>query len=126
MARPVHFEIHASDLKALTKFYAELFGWKVNQWGDQPYMLVETGDGDGINGAVMQRQGAAPAPGAPVMGATIIMSVDDIDTEFDRALRLGAQEALAKLAVPGMGWAAYLRDPDGNVFGMFQEDPEAK
>ena len=60
------------------------------------------------------------------MGATVIMGVDDLDESCKRALKLGAKPALEKMAVPGMGWAASLRDPDGNVFGLFQEDAEAK
>ncbi len=126
MPRPVHFEIHASDLKAVAEFYGALFGWTFNQFGEFPYMLADTGEGDGIDGAIMARQGPAPEVGAPVMGATIVIGVEDIDAEIARALQLGATEAAAKMAVPGVGWAAYLHDPDGNVFGLFQDDTEAR
>lgn len=33
--------------------------------------------------------------------------------------------AVEKFAIPGMGWTAYLRDPDGNVFGLHQGDGRA-
>ena len=126
MARPVHFEIHATDLKAAAEFYGTLFGWTFNQYGGFPYMLASTGEGDGIDGAIMARQGPPPGKGSPVMGATIIMEVEDIDAEFSRAIDLGAEPAVDKMAVPGIGWSAYLRDPDGNVFGLFQNDTEAR
>ena len=35
------------------------------------------------------------------------------------------QVAVPKMAVPGIGWLAYAKDPDGNIFGMMQADPEA-
>ena len=38
----------------------------------------------------------------------------------------GPAKVMEKMPVPGMGWSALLRDPDGNVFGLFQEDTEAK
>lgn len=31
-----------------------------------------------------------------------------------------------KSAVEGMGWIALLSDPQGNPFGLWQTDPEAK
>jgi hypothetical protein len=30
------------------------------------------------------------------------------------------------MAVAGVGWLAYSKDTEGNVFGMMQADPEAK
>jgi predicted enzyme related to lactoylglutathione lyase len=32
---------------------------------------------------------------------------------------------MPKMAVPGVGWLAYAKDPEGTVFGMMQEDPDA-
>jgi len=125
MTRPVHFEIYGSDPEALVAFYGTLFGWTARRWGEEPYWLVGTGEGAGIDGAIAQRSGTAPADDAPVMGATIVMGVKDIDASLVRALDLGATGANTKTAVPGIGWAAHLRDPDGNVFGLFQEDTEA-
>ncbi len=126
MGRPIHFEIHASDPRALTEFYGSLFGWKFSQYGDFPYHLAATGDGPGIDGAIKQRVTPAPTGDAPSTGATIFVGVEDIDAAFSDALKLGAEEAGAKRPVPGVGWSAYLRDPDGNLFGLFQNDTEAK
>ncbi len=126
MGRPIHFEIHGTDPEALVGFYGGLLGWKANRWGDAPYWLIETGDGPGINGAITQRRGAAPVHEAPVAGCVLISSVHDIDVVFARGQELGGTAAMPKMAVPGMGWSAYLTDPDGNLFGLFQKDAEAK
>jgi uncharacterized protein len=34
--------------------------------------------------------------------------------------------AMEKFAVPGVCWQGYFIDPDGNTFGLFQPDPQAK
>jgi predicted enzyme related to lactoylglutathione lyase len=34
--------------------------------------------------------------------------------------------ALPKMPIPGMGWLAYCKDSEGNIFGMMQADPSAK
>ena len=39
---------------------------------------------------------------------------------------LGGTIAVPKMPVPGMGWLAYVKDPDGNIVGMMQMDPSAK
>ncbi|SLN54397.1 VOC family protein [Roseisalinus antarcticus] len=126
MTRPVHFEIHGSDPAALVTFYGALFGWQFERYNDDPYWMAATGAGTGIDGAIMGRRGPAPAEDGPVMGATIVMEVDDIDAALDKGVSLGARPAADKMAVPGMGWAAYQKDPDGNVYGMFQPDEGAK
>jgi predicted enzyme related to lactoylglutathione lyase len=37
----------------------------------------------------------------------------------------GALVCVPKMAVPGIGWLAYVKDPDGNIFGMMQADTKA-
>src|SRR3954454_4248428 len=73
----VEGEIHASEPQRLIDFYAALFGWNFTQFGDMPYLAIDTGDGAigmdtpgrGIKGGLMQRKGPAPERGAPVTGA---------------------------------------------------------
>jgi uncharacterized protein len=126
----VHFEIHASDPQRLIDFYSQLFGWKFQDYGggDQPYWVIDTGEGaignaagqagHGINGGLTSRQGPGPAPGAPVNGANIVIGVEDVDGLMRRGIELGATEALPATDYPGVGRGGYLLDPDGNVFGL--------
>jgi predicted enzyme related to lactoylglutathione lyase len=30
------------------------------------------------------------------------------------------------MAIPGIGWLGYLKDPDGNIVGVMQSDPSAR
>lgn len=125
MKRVVHFEIHADDPAACARWYRELFGWQANEIPALEYWTINTGDGAGINGGIMRRRGPKPMPGAPVSSFVCTIGTDDIDGDFTRAIKAGATEALPKFAIPGVGWAAYVIDPFGNIFGLHQSVAEA-
>lgn len=131
MSRPVHFEIHASDPARACEFYAAVFGWTYEDWSDvagSPYFGVTSGPEDeaGINGAIMQRPGPAPAAGSPVLGAVLTMGSADFDATARRILDAGGTVALGKYALKGMAWQGYFLDTEGNVFGVHQPDPDAE
>jgi predicted enzyme related to lactoylglutathione lyase len=54
------------------------------------------------------------------------MDVPNLDTYVDKAMKAGATIALPKMAVPTVGWLAYCKDTEGNIFGMLQMDANAK
>ena len=130
MNRPVHFEIHAEDPERAAKFYEELFGWKTIKWeGPMDYWLVDTGsDEGGINGGILKRMGPNPDPNdpTPVVGYVCTVSVDNLDECIAKAQELGATEALPKDEIPGMGWLAYFKDTESNIFGMLEPTEEMK
>lgn len=126
MGRVVHFEIHADQPSRAIAFYQELFGWEFLEWaGPFPYWIVKTGPDSqpGINGGLMPRRGALVGEG---VGAYICTAaVTDLDQAFAKALSLGAQTAVPKMPIPGVGWLAYIKDPEGNLLGLHQDDPKA-
>lgn len=131
MGRPIHFEIHVDDMERAKTFYGEVFGWTFedySQYAGMPYFGAVTGAADepGINGALMQRRGAAPAPGQPMNGFACTMGVEDYDASEARILAHGGQVALPKYALPGMAWQGYYLDTEGNIFGIHQPDENAK
>lgn len=127
MSRVVHFEIHATEPQKVAGFYAALFGWKVQQWGDQPYWLFDTGTPDqpGINGGLVPRRGAAPVEGQAVNAFVCTVDVAAVDDITQRAVSLGGAIAVPKMPIPGIGWLAYIKDPDGNILGVMQADTSA-
>lgn len=127
MGRPVHFEIHATDPQRSRGFYEQVFGWTFQQWGEQPYWLVTTGEEGlpGINGGLLPRRGDAPATGAPVNSFVVTVDVADLDETLGTAAKAGGEIRVPRTPVPGIGWLAYLADPDGNLFGVMQNDPSA-
>jgi predicted enzyme related to lactoylglutathione lyase len=124
MGRPVHFEIHASDPERSREFYEQVFGWAVQRWGEQAYWMIFTGEDDrpGINGGLVPREGPAPALGAAVNAFVVTVDVDDLDATIEAALKYGGEIRLPRMPVQGVGWLAYLADPDGNLFGVMQAD----
>lgn len=126
MARVVHFEVHAANPERAAKFYADVFGWTFRQIPALDYWMISTGEGPGIDGGMLRRRGDPPVPGQAVNAHMCTIGVDDIDASMKAALEAGATLALPKMAIPNTGHVAYLTDPEGNTFGVFQDDPAAK
>jgi uncharacterized protein len=128
MSRVVHFEIQATQPQALADFYAELLGWSISKWEGADYWLIDTGpvDKPGINGGLLPRPGGAPAEGQAVNAFVCTAEVESLDDTLAKATGLGATMALPKNPVPGVGWLAYIKDPDGNIVGLLQPDENAK
>ena len=127
MPRVVHFEIHASDPQVLIAFYSGLFGWTFTATEGTEYWLITTGPPDepGIDGGLVRRPVPGPAQ-SPALGAfPCTVSVESLDETLAAGDRLGAVVALPKTPVTGVGWLAYIKDPDGNVLGLLQTDPSA-
>jgi predicted enzyme related to lactoylglutathione lyase len=127
MSRAVHFEIHATNPQALIDFYTDLFGWKFTKYPVGEYWLINTGPGSqpGINGGLLPRPGPAASPMASPNAFVITVDVDNLDASLDKAQGNGAELCVPKMAIPSIGWLGYVKDPDGNIFGMMQMDPNA-
>ncbi|MFY9630902.1 MAG: VOC family protein [Candidatus Cybelea sp.] len=121
MARVNHFEIHSADPQAAAKFYTDVFGWKISKWdGPVDYWLVSTGEGPGIDGGIVRRQGAAPASDAAVNGYVCTIVVESLDQTLDAIVGKGGTIAFDKHEIPSIGLLAYFKDLDGNIFGALQ------
>ena len=130
MPRLVHFEIHADDQDRAAKFYQAVFGWETKKWpipGQPDYLAIITGPDSepGINGGFVQRRGPAPAKGQAVNAYVSTMVVKSLSETAEKAEKVGAQVALPKMAIPGVGWLMYLIDTEGNIFGVMQPDTRA-
>ena len=62
---------------------------------------------------MMKRQDAYQHP-------IITIGVDDIDEALRTVSDLGGSTEREKMDVGGMGFAAYFRDPEGNLIGLWQ------
>ncbi len=123
MPRVVHFEVYADELERAARFYGDVFGWSVKKWegeGGFTYWLVDTGEkpAQGINGGIVQRT----TPGAVT---TVVLDVPSVAAYTDKITGSGGSVLMPRFAVPGVGYAAYFRDPEGNPFGIFEDDNTA-
>lgn len=122
MSRIIHFEIPADNPERASAFYAKALGWEFSQYpGPMKYWLVRTGaEGKpGIDGGMMPREHPGQTP-------TLVAGVDNVDAASATIAKAGGESVLPKMAIPGVGWAAYFKDTEGNVFGIFQDDTSAK
>ena len=121
MGRVSHFEISSDNPERAIKFYQGVFGWDVNQWGDQEYWMLSTGtEAEGINGAIMPRPDYA---GNTSVVNTIM--VDDLVATVAKIEAHGGSVVVPKMAIPEMGYLVYFRDSEGNVLGVMQADSSA-
>ena len=119
------FEVMGSDAARTQQFYADLFGWTVDNSAFPGYAVVDTGTGRGIQGGL--------GGGVETRWATIYARVADVDQTLSSAEKLGgsrisdprvpalksaARAALYGSVDNGMETGAF-RDPAGNVFGVF-------
>jgi predicted enzyme related to lactoylglutathione lyase len=120
--RVVHFEVPYDDADRARKFYREVFDWQIQSMPDMGYNMVSTGpvsdqgmpnEPGYIGGGMMQRQ-------EPVNAPVITLSVDDIDATLVAVQKNGGSAMGEKMAVGDMGFAAYFKDCEGNLMGLWQ------
>lgn len=118
--RVVHFEIPCDHPEQTMNFFKEVFSWSFERFGNEDYWSVFTGDpkDPGINGGLMKKRD----PNQPVANSIL---VKDLDTTTNKIVQAGGQIVVPKMAIPSVGWLAYFKDPDGNIHGLYQEDPSA-
>jgi hypothetical protein len=109
----VHFEIIGGEGNQLEKFYAQLFGWKINSNNPFHYGLIDTGGGPGgINGGVAASQDGTKR-------VSVYAQVDDLQATLDQAEKLGGKTILSPTELPDGPTLALFADPVGNVTGLF-------
>jgi predicted enzyme related to lactoylglutathione lyase len=131
MGNPVvHFQLCAEDVDAMSAFYREVFGWRIEPRrltsvdadvnGTYPVIDAEEG---GIAGGITDR---IPEKG----GTVLVIEVDDLDTTIERVVAHGG-----RMRFPGslpermrlsagdddvpFAWVEF-EDPEGNLVGLIR------
>ena len=116
----VHFDIAADDPERAKKYYTELFGWKMEKPpGQMEYYLVETTTLDGVRGGLGKR-------GTHEQRITSFVGVTSVDEYIAKVEKLGGKIVSTKMTVPGWGYLANCMDTENNLFGIWEEDKNAK
>lgn len=130
MPQVVHFEIPADDINRAKNFYGSVFGWdlQTQQMGDGEYTSVLTTAVDeqtrlptepgAINGGMMERTSAVPAP-------VITIDVNGIDDALSQIEAAGGSTVTPRTPIPGLGAFAYFKDSEGNVLGLWESTPSS-
>jgi len=123
MAKFMHFDLPADDLERARKFYSELFDWKIEKApGPMEYYFIETADKEGNKGLA----GGMGKRGAPEQKITNYIGVDSVDEYMKKVEEHGGKVLQPKMTVPGFGFLAICLDTEGNTFGLWEEDRNAK
>ncbi len=108
----VHVEIPSANVEAAGQFYADLFGWKLQNVPEMNYTMWEAADGSG---------GGFPEVSAenPVGQVLVYIASDDIEADLKNVKKLGGKVISEKREIPGFGWMGVFQDPTGNVLALY-------
>ncbi len=117
----VWFEIPADNPDRAKTFYSTLFGWKINRFpGGGDYWHIDTGGADDTPDGALKGRGH---PGEPIVNYINVDSVAEFSQKIEK---LGGKICMSKTAVPQMGYFAVCQDTEGNAFGLWESDANAK
>jgi predicted enzyme related to lactoylglutathione lyase len=118
MGQPVvHFEVIGKDGPGLQKYYADLFGWKIDANNPMHYGMVDGRDNPapenrGIGG------GIAGGPEGYEGHVTFYVAVDDIEEALQKAESLGGTRIMGPEKVMDMIELGHFKDPEGHLIGV--------
>ncbi len=121
--RVVHFEIEAQDKDKLKKFYADAFGWEMQQQGEDygNYVVVMTAEDKskelGINGGIFETMDGKKE----INAYRCTIGVEDINKAMADVKAAGGKVIDEKPTdIPKVGLFMRCEDPEGNRFTLLQ------
>jgi len=111
-----YVEIPVTDLKKTRDFFASLFGWSFQEWGDE-YMSFNDSRLDGGF-----RRSEEPAPST---GVLVIFYSENLERDVQRVKELGASISQDIFAFPG-GRRFHFVDPVGTEYAIWSANLENK
>jgi len=109
----VHVEISAKDRKALSKFYADVFGWEMEDADQMNYTTFKAGDGVGGGFNPVNEQN-------PAGTVTVYIETEDVTASLKAVQKAGGTILVPESEIPGMGKFGMFRDPQGNMIGLYK------
>jgi hypothetical protein len=122
----IFFEIPADNPARAREFYSSTFGWKMNEIPEMHYTQVGTVEADrmgvrgtpkepgAINGGIVERRREL------VETPVVYVSVENIDKAAASIEKNGGKIMQPKTPVGNFGFAAYFKDTEGNMVGLWQ------
>ena len=106
-----YLELPCKDVASLKTFYGSLFGWRLQDWGDDYTAFSDAGLDGGFNAAPDHK------PKAPLA----IIQTTNLEAMQDAVCREGGTITLPIFAFPG-GHRFHFTDPAGNELAVMQLD----
>ena len=119
--RVVHFEIPYDDADRSRAFYSSVFGWEMTEMPETSYTLIVSGPSGErgptepgyINGGMMARKDPFTSP-------NLVVEVESIEDSLNAVRAAGGTTVSEREAVGDMGFAAYFKDSEGNLVGLWE------
>lgn len=77
-------------------------------------------------GRTRDRRGLVSKKIRPDSGVLVTAAVDSVDDCLARVTNTAGKVVLPETAIPGVGYQARIRDPEGNVVGIMENDPSTR
>lgn len=112
----IHVELSAKDRNALSKFYADVFGWELQHIDEMNYTTFKAGDGvgGGFNPVTDQN---------PAGTVTVYIQTDDVTASLNDIQKAGGTIISPEMDIPNTGKFGIFRDPQGNMLGLYKPYP---
>jgi len=109
-----HIEFPVADLVRAKKFWGDVFGWTFMDFTDS-YAVFNTQDKKyPVGGGLYKTE----TPERLTIAA-IHVSVKDIDAAVEKIKQAGGSLQKEKYEIPNVGYNAFVKDSEGNVFGLY-------
>jgi len=110
-------ELMTTDPAAAEKFYAAVFGWKVEtmDMGTGPYRVAKVGDTP-VGGIMGMPPGTPPMP--PTWGCYV--TVDSVEKTIAACTEMGGKVCAPPMDIPGVGRMAVIQDPQGAMLSIMK------
>lgn len=125
MSPVVHFEMPAKDNKRASDFYTKVFGWEMQQMGEDMggYLLATTTPTDpkttrpttpgAINGGFFKAGDYGTVP-------HLVIAVEDLQKSIEDVKKSGGEITGDVMDIPGVGKFVMIKDTEDNRVGMLQ------
>ena len=120
MPQEIHFDIPIDEPERAERFYSQLFGWTAQKVPvpNMEYWVLRAAEGDALGGLIKRT-----AAGQSTVNYYTVASIDDA---LRKVQELGGKVAAPKTPIPHVGYNAQCTDTEGNTFGLWENDRDAK
>lgn len=114
-------EIRTRDTRTAAAFYKTILGWELVRMetaDGADYWIFDTGYEPRLEN--LRRVGLWMRPDGADLGIVVYLAVEDVDAVLRPVTDLGGTVVEPKTR-QGAAFKAYVRNPDGNLIGLWQE-----